>query len=141
MEGAPSDALAVASGPSSSLTLFAAVHWEDVATCTATGVLPRRLQGNTAYLGFREDRVAAMARASMFSPTPVSKETHALLKVVISAEALVRLTLTMAREDYRFAPMLHKRTNRGDRDWKVWHYCGDFPLYQPGVVTVVEEIM
>ena len=53
----------------------------------------------------------------------------------------MRLTVTPAGVEYRFAPMLHKRTYAGDTDWKVWHYCGDFPLNQPGVETEVEEIM
>ena len=119
MEGSSSDALAVASGPSAPLTLFAAVHKDDVATCNLSGMLPRRLQGNKAYVGFREEAADALERASMISSTPASKDTHVLLKVCFSAEALVRLTVTPAGVEYRFAPMLHKRTYAGDTDWKV----------------------
>ena len=141
MEGSSRDTLAVASGPSAPLILFAAAHKDDVATCKHSGMLPRRLQGSNAYVGFREEAADALERASMISSTPVSKDTHALLKVWVSAEALVRLTVTPAGVENRFAPMLHKRTYAGDTDWKVWHYCGDFPLNLPGVVTQWEEIM
>ena len=117
---APSnDAFAGASGPSAALILFVAVHKDDVETCKRTGMLPRRLQGNNDYVGFREEAAEALNRASLISATSASKETHALLKVLISGEALFRLTVTSATEDHWFASMLHKRTYRGDRDWKV----------------------
>ena len=131
MEGSSRDTLAVASGPSAPLILFAAVHKDDVATCDRRGMLPRRLQGNKAHVGFRERAADALERASMISSTPASKDTHVLLKVCFSAEALVHFTVTPAGEEYRVAPMLQKRTYAGDTDWKAWHYCGDFPLSFP----------
>ena len=74
MDGSSSDALAVVIDPSAALTLFAAVHKDDVATCIAGGMLPRRLQGNKAHVGFREEAADALGRASMMSSTPASKE-------------------------------------------------------------------
>ena len=62
--------------------------------------------GNKAHVGFREEAADALERASMISSTPASKDTHALLKVCVAAEALVRLTVTPAEVEYRFAPML-----------------------------------
>ena len=51
-----------------------------------------------------------------------------LLQACFSAEGLARLTATPARQAYGFASMLHRATFRDGKDWKVWHYCGDFPL-------------
>ena len=141
MASPSNDALAGASGPTAALILYVAVHKEDVDTINRTRLLPRRYVGNRIYVGFREEAAEAVKRASLISGTTASKETHKLLKVLISGEALFRLTMTSAGGDYRFAPMLHKRTYRGDRDWKVWHYCRDFPLNQPGVETEWEVIM
>ena len=140
MASPSNDALAGASGPTAALILYVAVHKEDVDAINRTRLLPRRYVGNRIYVGFREEAAEAVKRASLISGTTASKETHALLKVLISGEALFRLTVTSATEDHWFASMLHKRTYRGDRDWKVWHYCGDFPLNQPGVETEWEEI-
>ena len=109
MQGSSSDALAVASGTSAPLTLFAAVHKDDVATCKLSGMLPPRLQGSNAYVGFREEAADALERASVISGTPVSKDTHALLKACVAAEALARLTVTPAEVECRFAPMLFQR--------------------------------
>ena len=119
MEGSSRDTLAVASGPPAPLILFAAVHKNDVATCKHSGMLPRWLQGSNAYVMLRAEAADALERACC-----ESVDTHALLKVRVSAEALVRLTVTRAGVENRFAPMLHKRTYADNKDWKVWHYCG-----------------
>ena len=68
-----------------------------------------------------------------------------LLRVRFSADALARLTVASAGPAYGFASMLHKVTYRDDKDWdkdwKVWHYCGDFPLTEDnGVETQWVEI-
>ena len=141
MASPSNDALAGASGPTAALILYVAVHKEDVDAINRTRLLPRRYVGHKIYVGFREEAAEAVKRASLISGTTASKETHKLLKVLISGEALFHLTVTSATEDHWFASMLHKRTYRGDRHWKVWHYCGGFPLNQPGVETEVEEVM
>ena len=98
--------------------------------------------GNKPHIGFRESEADAMERASMvFSDSAVNKDTHALLKLSLSAEALVHFTVTPAGVAYQFAPMLHKRAYPGDTDWRVWHFCGDFPLCFPGVSAQWQEIM
>ena len=140
MASPSNDALAGASGPTAALILYVAVHKEDVDAINSTRLLPRRFVGHTIYVGFREEAAEAVKRASLIAGTTASKETHALLKVLISGEALFHLTVTSATEVHWFASMLHKRTYDGNRDWKVWHYCGDFPLDQPGIETEWEEI-
>ena len=99
-------------------------------------MLPRWLQGSNAYVMLRAEAADALERACC-----ESVDTHALLKVRVSAEALVRLTVTRAGVENRFAPMLHKRTYADNKDWKVWHYCGYFPINLPDVVTQWAEIM
>ena len=130
MEDSSSDALMTP--PSVYLTLYVAVHRVDAPTCTSIGTLVRRYVGNKDHVGFRERPEDALGRASATEHTPVSKATHVLLRVSFSAEALARLTAESAGPAYGFASMLHKVTYRGrekcDTDWKVWHYCGDFPL-------------
>ena len=140
MASPSNDALAGASGPTAALILYVAVHKEDVDTINRTRLLPRRYVGHKIYVGFREEAAEAVKRASLISGTTASKETHKLLKVLISGEALFHLTVTSASAEHWFASMLHKRTYDGNIDWKVWHYCGDFSLDQTGIETGWEEI-
>ena len=142
MDAFPSAGLDVPSAPLAALTLFVAVHKDDIAACVNSGQLARRVLGNKPYIGFRESEADAMERASMvFSDPAVNKDTHALLKLSLSAEALAHFTVTSAGVAYQFAPMLHKQTYPGDTDWKVWHFCGDFPLCHFGVRAQWQEIM
>ena len=55
----------------------------------------------------------------------------------------MHFTVTPAAAKYRFASMLHKRTygDASETDWKVWHFCGDFPLTFPGVSAEWLEIV
>ena len=122
--------------------MFVAVHRDDVATCRNSGQLPRRLLGNQDYIGFRESAAGAMERASMvFSGSAVNKGTYVVLKLSLSAGALAHLAVTPAGVEHWFAPLLHKRTYPGETDWKVWHYCGDFPLLHFGVRAQWQDIM
>ena len=115
--------------PSVYLTLYVAVHRVDAPTCTSIGTLARRYVGYKDHVGFRERPEDALERASVTEHTRVSKETHVLLRVRFSADALARLTVASAGPAYGFASMLHKVTFRDVRvDWKVWRYCGDFPF-------------
>ena len=120
MDAFPSAGLDVPSASLAALTLFVAVHKDDIAACMNSGLLPRRVLGNKPHIGFRESEADAMERASMvFSDSAINQATHALLKLSLSAEALAHLTVTPAGVAYQFAPMLHKRTYSGDTDWKV----------------------
>ena len=107
MASPSNDALAGASGPTAALILYVAVHKQDVDAINRNRLLPCRYVGHKDYVGFREEAAEAVNRASLISGTTASKETHALLKVLISGEALFRLTVTSAGEDHRIPSSSH----------------------------------
>ena len=83
-----------------------------------------------------------MERASkVFPGSAADKGTYVVLELSLSAEALAHFTVTLAGVGHRFASMLHKRTYPDGIDWKVWHYCGDFPLEHFGVRAQWHVIM
>ena len=120
--------------PSPAMTLFVAVNNSDFEACEAAGKLERRLLGDRHYIGLRETVDAAMERAKrVFFPADVNKDTYVILRLSLSAEAVARFTTAPAGVEHQFASMLHKRTYCDETDWRVWHFCGDFPLRFPGV--------
>ena len=138
----PGVGLGGCSAPRAALALFAAVHADDALACDRDQLLPRGLLGNRDYIGFRESVPGAMERASkVFSGSAVNKSTFVVVKLSLSAEALARFTAASAGVDHQFASMLHRRTYPDDSDWKVWHFCGDFPLGAPGVCAEWQEIV
>ena len=81
MDAFPSAGLDVPSAPLAALTLFVAVHKDDIAACMNSGLVRRRVLGNKPHIGFRESEADAMERASVvFSDYDVNKATHGLLK-------------------------------------------------------------
>ena len=75
-----------------------------------------------------------MERASkVFPGSAADKGTYVVLELSLSAEALAHFTKTLAGVRHHFASMLHKRTYPDGIDWKVCHFCGDFPLGHFGV--------
>ena len=127
------DAFPGASPPA--MTLFVAVNNSDYGECEAAGKLECRLLGGRHYIGLRETADAAMERAKrVFYPADVNKDTYVILRLSLSAEAVATFTTTPAGKEHQFASMLHKKTYWGETDdWRVWHFCGDFPLRFPGV--------
>ena len=135
MDTFPGAGLGVPGEIGAALTLFVAVHERNVALCQQRKRLPCRYTGNNTYIGFRESEKEAVDRASkVFFGSGVGKDTYVLLVIGLTPEALAHFTAEAAGEDYQFASMLHKVTYPGRTDWKVWHFCGDFPLGTPGVV-------
>ena len=123
------------------LTLFVAVHRAAVRACEDSGKLERCFLGVKPYIGLRETGDAAMDRAKrVFFVTDVNKGTYVILKLSLSAEAVAHFTAASAGVEHQFASMLHKRTYYDGVDWKVWHFCGDFPLHFPGVLAEWLEI-
>ena len=126
---------AVPDAPSPAMTLYVAVSKSHYVACNAAGKLDRRLLGGRKYIGLRETVEAAMERAQkVFYPAGVNKETYVILRLRLSADAVATFTTMSAGKEHQFASMLHKKTYWGETDdWRVWHFCGDFPLRFPGV--------
>ena len=127
--------------PSPALILFAAVPRAAFRASEGSDKLERFFLGTRPYIGFRESADPAMDRAKkVFCGTDVNKNTFVILKISLSAEAVAHFTVTSAGAEHQFAPMLHKRTYSDENDWKVWHFCADFPLRFPGVLAEWLEI-
>ena len=95
------------------------------------------------YIGLRERLLDAVQRAQLIHGSPVTKESHILLKVKLSSEGFAHYATLALGVDYSHSPVLFKMVYK-DRcaGWKVWHFQADLPLRAEspsGKVLLVSE--
>ena len=131
------------------LTTCTVVEKVDRPACDSLGrVLMRYVNPGFPYVGSRERRKDALARAVMTVGVPVTRQTHIFLRTRFSTAGVAYYGMKYQGGDHAFAPMLARKVyNDTSYDWKVWRFHGDLPLQatsdggQPLIVSEWEEIV
>ena len=119
------------------LTLYLAIHKDDVHFCKTQGHVPLRFvsPGKTT-IGLREKIEDAVERYSMaFGPTP--REDLVMLRVVFTQLGIAHFATDNCGESYDFQCRLAKKVWRDSVDHGVWFFIGALPLQDAKMMSSV----
>ena len=96
----PSDCLRVLR-QMADISLYLAVHVDDVDGCNKSGEIPRRIVGKNLYIGLRVNPEDAIKRVQHISPSFVDNKNIAILQVIFLAKGLLYYVFCRCRTLFR----------------------------------------